>query len=241
MAFWNRNVQRQPVPTVEQGIQSMVEGIVMAVNYIAANGQNVTNPLQAAYGNVVANPQTTYNPRPAVLRENNTNVSNPQQTVVVPEARSAFGSTAWNTGAQTAEQQARRSLDQILQVRTNIGNALTELANEAGLRGLGVQQAMLRVQQLVTLLNTRDNAGGNMVTTFVPSDLYESVRRFANFVELMTPQPAAGAQAAPNAVLEGLRLRLATNQFMEQRAQPFGYQLPVPTAATVVLAQYAIR
>lgn len=229
--------QAPQAPTPEQGIQSMVEGLVMAVDYIAANGQNVTNPLHTAYGGVAASPTTNYDARPAVVTEGSTSVSNPEQTVVVPEARSAFSAAAWNTAAQNAMTQAEQSLDAILQQRTNIGDALVSIADQAQLRALGAQQAMQRVQQLVGTLNTT----GNMITTVSPAEMYESVRRFASFIELMTPQPAAGAPVVPNAVLEGLRQRLATNQFMAQRIQPVGYQLPVQTAATVVLAQYAIR
>ena len=98
-------------------------------------------------------------------------------------------------------------------------------------------QAMQTVLGLVGTLNTT----GNMRTTLTPNDLYETLRRLAMVVELMTPQPAAGAPAVPNPVLEGLQQRLNANAFLAQRTQPVHYQLPVQTAATVVLAQYAIR
>lgn len=232
-----RGRRGQTRPTVEQGIQSMVEGLVMAVDYIAANGQNVTNLLQVAYGYVAADPATNYDARPEVVREGNTEVSNPEQNLVVPGARSAFSAAAWDTAAQSAETLAGQSLDAILRQRTDISHALVNIADQVQLRTSGFQLAMQRVQHLVGTLNTT----GSMRTTFSPAELYESVTRFANFVELMTPQPAAGVQAAPNAVLEGLRQRLATNQFMAHRVQPAQYQLPVQTAATVILAQYAIR
>lgn len=215
----------------------MVEGILMAVDNIAANGQNVQHVMQAPYGGVAADPATNYRPTVAVVRQDNTEVYHPQGDVTVPEARSGLSRAAWDTSAQTAETTARLSLDAILQHRINIGNALTQIADEAGLRAMGPQQAMQAVLGLVGTLNTT----GNMATTIKPSDLYDTVRRLAMVVELMQPQPPAGAQAQPNPVLEGLNQCLAANRFMAQRRQDVQYQLPTQTAATVMLAQYAIR
>ncbi|MBI2141391.1 hypothetical protein HYU16_03115 [Candidatus Woesearchaeota archaeon] len=225
---------------VEDGINAMVEGILMAVDYIAANGQNVTAPLQVAYGNVTANPATNYDARPAVVMENNTNVYNPNTDPVViraPRPRSAFSKNAFATARQATKQNIQQQVDALDTEWGNLETTLEQITNEANLKAMGRQQAMQTVQRLVGTLNTT----GNMRTTFSPAELYESVRRFASFVELMTPQPAAGALVVPNAVLEGLRQRLATNQFMAQRTQLVDYQLPVQTAATVMLAQYAIR
>ncbi|MBI3036484.1 hypothetical protein HYY73_01855 [Candidatus Woesearchaeota archaeon] len=242
MAFWNRGRRNQPAaPTVEQGIQSMAEGILIAVEHIAANGQNVTNVVNAPNWDVTLTQPVDYQPtNGSVVKDRNTKIYHPQQTVVVSEARSAFGSAAWDAAAHDSYTHAMHSLDGlVIQPRASIADALTRIADEAGLRAMGAQQAMQTVQQLVGTLNTT----GNMITTHRPDELYETLRLFTNLIELMKPQAAAGAQAqqAHQFLFADLQQRLTTNQFMTQRTQPVDYQLPAPTAAAVILAQYAIR
>ncbi|MBI2580430.1 hypothetical protein HYV85_01340 [Candidatus Woesearchaeota archaeon] len=239
---WFGGRQQAPQgPTVEQGIQAMVEGILMAVDHVAANGQNVTNVANAPYWNVTLPQPANYQPtNGSVVTEQNSEVYHPQQTIIVPEARSAFSPAAWNTASQNAENTATQSLDTlVIQPRGSIADALTRIADEAGLRQMGAQQAMQTVQQLVGTLN----ATGNMRTTLRPNELYNTLRLFTNLIELMRPQAAVGAQAqqAHQFLFADLQQRLATNQFMAQRTQPVQYQLLAQTAAAVVLAQYAIR
>ena len=136
-SFWNRVVlgRKAQEPNAEQGIRSLVEGVLIAADYIAAKGQNVGNITSALqYAGIRASPSTTYQPSITILRENNSEVSHAERQVPVPEAASALSATAWKTATLASEQQAVATLNAMLKERANIGDALVGIADAAALR-----------------------------------------------------------------------------------------------------------
>jgi len=235
------------MPTVEEGIQNSAEGIMLAVNYIADNGQNVTNVMQSEYAGVqLAQGVVTYEPTLNLMRRaTNTkirhSVTHLAAQFIPADVESSGDPDEFDAANQASTDQVHATLDNLVfNPRGEIGGALRAWADEANLRQAWQAdpvQAAQSVRGFVTTLNDT----GKMSTSIVPSDLYESLRRLTMVVELMTPQPVAGAPVVPNPTLEVLQQRLAGNNFLTQRTQGVAYQLPMQTASTVILAQYALH
>lgn len=221
---------------VEQGIESVVEGIITAADYIHGKGQNVQEIMVAPYARMFLSGAINYIAEVwGIIDESNTEVYDPEKIVQarLPEARSAFSPKAFDEAAKAAEDQYKENLKDLikgpLEVREKVSNALKRVYDEASLRGIGISEAMQILSDSIGTLNVK----ANMQTTFRPADLYKTLEDLT-YVAKSIPKPDLK-------LLQPLEECLKLNVFLETIRDNVTYQLSAKTASAVMLTQYNIH
>jgi hypothetical protein len=227
------NKQERELAFCKEGIENIVDGIIDSAESIAkergvrvkVGEKDLQLVLQAVQKTVSI---------PNVITEDSTEVSHPEQYIMVKGVKTKFNAKSFADGAkQVDDEYTSRYKSEVIEPRKGIAASIRHLTSNRFFRGLSKDDTYSKAKDEVSAIRMNE---GQLTTTITVSALYmalaETARKVDGFYKLNTD-----STAAPSPLSTKLENTLAQYSQLNQQ-QNITYELPAELAAAIITMQY---